>query len=329
MKPAPIRFRPIFKDKIWGGSKIRTFLGKDFSPLPNCGETWEISSVPGNVSVAESVAFSGRSLSDLIREYKGDLVGDKVFVEHGENFPLLIKFIDAADDLSVQVHPGDALAKSRHNSFGKTEMWYILDADPGSRLIVGFKDGLKPDAAMYSKAVAEKKIQTLLNEETVSPGDFYFLPAGRIHAIGKGICLAEIQQTSDVTYRIYDFDRVDDKGKPRELHVEEALGAMDFRPMPSYKSEVHPKRNDSAEAVRSNYFVTSLLWLTGVDQKKVRSQTRDSFTILIGVGGEASVTCGGVNETINLGQTLLIPACAGEYGVAPKGECKILEVRAP
>jgi len=329
MKPTPIRFRPIFKDKIWGGSKIRTFLGKDFSPLPNCGETWEISSVPGNVSVAESAPFSGRTLANLIREYKGDLVGDKVFAAHGENFPLLIKFIDAADDLSVQVHPGDALAKTRHNSFGKTEMWYILDADPGSRLIVGFKDGLKVDAALYSKAVAEKKIQTLLNEEKVSPGDFYFLPAGRIHAIGKGICLAEIQQTSDVTYRIYDFDRVDDKGKPRDLHVDEALEAMDFRSVASYKSEVHPKANDSAEAVRSDYFVTSLLWLKDKSQKKTRKQDRESFTILIGTEGEAAVSCGGANETIRLGQTLLIPACAGEYEVAPQGECKILEVRVP
>ena len=222
----PLLFKTIFKDKIWGGEKIHTILGKDFSPLPNCGETWEISGVKGTISEVKDGALAGKDLVSLINEYKGKLVGEKVYKQFGNEFPLLIKFIDANDDLSIQVHPGDQLAKERHDSFGKTEMWYILQADEGAKLNAGFNNEI--NEAIYLEHLKKNTLDEILNFEKVKAGDVFFLPAGRVHYIGKGVCLAEIQQTSDITYRIYDFDRKDDKGNTRELHTEQALAAIDY-----------------------------------------------------------------------------------------------------
>lgn len=219
----PLTFETIFKDKIWGGQKIKTILGKDFSPLPNCGETWEVSDVDGNLSVVKEGGLQGKSLHELVEQYKGDLVGDHVYEKYGNRFPLLVKFIDANDDLSIQVHPDDKLAAERKSGFGKTEMWYIMQADEGAKLNSGFNREVTQEE--YVKAVADNTIQDLLNIETAQPGDVFFLPAGRVHYIGKGLLLAEIQQTSDTTYRIYDFDRVDaTTGQKRELHTEQEIG---------------------------------------------------------------------------------------------------------
>lgn len=222
----PLSFQTIFKDKIWGGEKIKTVLRKDFSPLPNCGETWELSGVKGNVSVVKDGPLSGMALTDLIKQFKGSLLGEKVWQTSGEEFPLLVKFIDANDDLSIQVHPQDELAMQRHQSLGKTEMWYIFQADPGAQLISGFNQPM--DENTYLKHLETKQLDKIMNYENVTAGDVYFMPAGRVHSIGKGCLLAEIQQTSDVTYRIYDFDRKDDKGQTRELHTEQALAAIDY-----------------------------------------------------------------------------------------------------
>ena len=223
----PLTFETIFKDKIWGGQKINTVLGKDFSPLPNCGETWEVSDVEGNVSLVKEGALQGKSLRELVAQYKGELVGNHVYEQYGDRFPLLIKFIDANDDLSIQVHPNDELAKQRGVGHGKTEMWYIIQADEGAKLNSGFKREVEKEE--YVKAVADNTIQDLLNIESVQPGDVFFLPAGRVHYIGKGLLLAEIQQTSDTTYRIYDFDRVDaTSGQKRELHTDLAVDAIDY-----------------------------------------------------------------------------------------------------
>jgi len=229
----PLKFKPIFKDKIWGGNKIKTLLNKDFSPLPNCGESWEISGVQDEISVVSNGFLIGNNLQELIEIYMGDLVGDQVYQKYGIEFPLLIKFIDAHDDLSIQVHPNDKLAMQRHNAYGKTEMWYIIDADRGAKLISGFNTEVTKDA--YIKHLENNTLNLILNYEEVKAGDVFFMPAGRVHAIGKGILLTEIQQTSDITYRIYDYNRKGTDGKPRELHTSLALDAIDFKSYDNYR----------------------------------------------------------------------------------------------
>jgi len=222
----PLKFHPVFKDKLWGGDKIKTVLGLDYGNLPNCGEAWVISGYSDNVSVVQNGFLQGNDLNELISIYMGDLVGDSVYEQFGDEFPLLLKFIDAHDWLSIQVHPDDELAQKRQMPNGKTEMWYILQADKDAKLITGFKE--KIDSETYLKYLIENKLPEILNYETVDAGDVFFLPAGRVHATGPGILLAEIQQSSDATYRIYDWDRIDDAGKKRELHTSDALDAIDY-----------------------------------------------------------------------------------------------------
>ena len=222
----PLKFTPIAKETIWGGNKLQQELNKDFSSERKIGESWEISGVTNDISVVANGELKGKNLSELIQEYAEQLLGKKNVQKFGSEFPLLIKFIDANDVLSIQVHPDDELAKERHNSFGKTEMWYVLGAEKESNLIVGFNQEV--DQNLYQKKLKEGKLEEILNLEKVEKGSTYFIPAGRVHAIGKGILVAEIQQTSDVTYRIYDYNRKDDQGNTRELHTEWALDAIDY-----------------------------------------------------------------------------------------------------
>jgi mannose-6-phosphate isomerase len=320
----PLKFRTIFKDKIWGGSKIRTILGKDFSPLPNCGETWEISGVKGNISVVKDGALAGKELPSLIEEYKERLVGGKVYKQFGTEFPLLIKFIDANDDLSIQVHPDDKLAKERHNSFGKTEMWYILEADKGARLNSGF--AREVDEKTYLNHLEDNTLHQILNFEEVKAGDVFFLPAGRVHYIGKGVCLAEIQQTSDITYRIYDFDRRDDKGNKRELHTDQALAAIDYKYYKEYKTKYQDKRNEPVPLVSCQYFTTNLMQLDKPIQRDYSSI--DSFVIYICTEGEVSLKWenGSGKMEIRKGDSILIPAAIKQVKLEPEMESKVLEV---
>lgn len=321
----PLQFETIFKDKIWGGQKINTILGKDFSPLPNCGETWEISGVKGNVSVVKNGLLKGKPLDELIKEFKDKLVGKKVYSQTGDEFPLLVKFIDANDDLSVQVHPNDEMAKKRHNSLGKTEMWYILQADPNSTLISGFNKTI--DKETYLQKLESGNLFDILNKENAQAGDCFFLPAGRVHTIGKGLLLAEVQQTSDVTYRIYDFDRVDDKGNKRELHTEEALDAIDFKHYDHYKSPYINKFNETVPLAECNYFKTNKLALnTGLhrDYSKL-----DSFVILIGVEGQGKIIVDQIEYPIGFGECLLIPAEIEKLTIIPEGNLTILESFVP
>lgn len=318
----PLVFRTIFKDKIWGGEKIRTLLGKDFSPLPNCGETWEISGVQGNISVVEKGALAGRDLASLIEEFKGQLVGEKIYKQFGNEFPLLIKFIDANDDLSIQVHPDDKLAKERHDSFGKTELWYVLQADKGAKLNLGFNKQLNEEA--YLKHLANNTLEEILNFETVAAGDVFFIPAGRVHYIGKGVCLAEIQQTSDVTYRIYDFDRVDDKGNRRELHTDQALAALDYNYYGEYKTHYSSKKNEASQIATCSYFTTNLIDLENPVSRNY--DTLDSFVLYICVEGEAALNYGkGVME-IRKGDSVMLPAVFKSVTLSPVSNTKILEV---
>ncbi|GAB4011246.1 class I mannose-6-phosphate isomerase [Spirosoma migulaei] len=323
----PLTFKTIFKEKIWGGQKIKTILEKDFSPLPNCGETWEVSDVEGNVSIVNAGSLQGKSLHELVEESKGELVGKHVYEQYGNRFPLLVKFIDANDDLSIQVHPDDELAKKRKSGFGKTEMWYIMQADEGAKLNSGFNRELTKDE--YVKAVADNTIQDLLNIETAKPGDVFFLPAGRVHYIGKGLLLAEIQQTSDTTYRIYDFDRVDaTTGQKRELHTELAVDAINYHHYDHYKTQYDKKLNESVNAVKSDYFITNVL---NFNEEVAQDYSRiDSFVILICVAGGLTIeTQGGYSLSLKMGQCALIPASVNNLTLIPDGDMTVLETYVP
>ncbi|GAB4051607.1 type I phosphomannose isomerase catalytic subunit [Spirosoma litoris] len=323
----PLTFETIFKDKIWGGQKIKTILEKDFSPLPNCGETWEVSDVEGNVSIVKQGSLQGKSLHELVEQYKGELVGKHVYEQYGNRFPLLVKFIDANDDLSIQVHPNDELAKQRGTGFGKTEMWYIMQADEGAKLNSGFNREVTKDE--YVKAVADNTIQDLLNIEPAKPGDVFFLPAGRVHYIGKGLLLAEIQQTSDTTYRIYDFDRVDaTTGQKRELHTDLAVDAIDYHHYDHYKTQYEKKQNESVNAVKSDYFITNVL---NFNEEVAQDYSRiDSFVILICVEGGLTIeTSGGYSQSLKMGECALIPASINNVTLIPDGDMTVLETYVP
>ena len=256
----PFKFNPILKSTIWGGEKIIPFKGLDINQ-PQVGESWEISNVPGDESVVSYGADAGKNLSELVKEYKGDLVGAANYERFGDNFPLLIKFIDACDDLSIQVHPDDALAKVRHNSMGKTEMWYVVDNNEGqAHLRSGLKKSITP--AEYEAMIADNTICDALADYAVEPGDVFFLPAGRIHSIGAGCFIAEIQQTSNVTYRIYDFNRKDKDGNTRELHTELSKDAIDYSVEEDYRTNYTPKQNEPVDLVSCPYFTTSVYDLT-------------------------------------------------------------------
>ena len=320
----PLKFTPIIKNKIWGGEKLNAVLDKPTNGANDAGESWEISGVEGDISVVAEGSLGGKNLVELIDEFQGALVGEEVYQKFGDKFPLLIKFIDANDDLSIQVHPNDELAAKRHNSFGKTEMWYAVSADEGATLISGFnKPTSKEEYLEYFEA---GKLTDLLNREEVFNDDVFFLPAGRVHTIGKGLLIAEIQQTSDITYRIYDFDRVDADGNGRELHVEEAVDAIDYGYYEEYKTQYN-KAATEAEIGRSQYFITNRLILT-------ESETRnysgfDSCIILMCLEGEGTLRYNGNEISYKRGDSILVPNAMPDITIEPSMESKLLEVRIP
>ena len=305
----PLKFKTIFKDKIWGGQKIKTILGKDFNPLPNCGETWELSGVEGNISTVSNGDLMNQPLTELINKYQDRLVGKRIYQKYGNEFPLLVKFIDANDDLSIQVHPDDQLARERHSSFGKTEMWYIIQADEGAKLISGFNQPL--DKNKYLESFNKGELTNILNAEDVNKGDVFFIPAGRVHTIGKGLLLAEIQQTSDVTYRIYDFDRTDDQGNKRELHVDAALDAIDYQYYKEYKTSYEDQKNARVKLVRCPYFTTNKYSLT--NEIKLDHSSLDCFKIYVVVEGGGRISGDGFSESIALGDVVFVPAELKKY----------------
>jgi len=315
----PLKFTPILKDKIWGGPRLRDVLGKKASD--KAGESWEISCIEGDISVVENGYLAGNSLLELAEVYMGDLLGDKIYEKFGMEFPLLIKFIDASEVLSVQVHPDDALARERHNSNGKTEMWYIIESDRGE-LIAGFNRELDREA--YLRHFNEGTLKELLNRQKVSPGDIYFMPAGQVHAIGAGVLLAEIQQTSDVTYRIYDWDRTDEAGNPRELHTDLALDAIDFTFRKDPKTPYDAQENSTVTAVDCPHFTTSVIRL---DQPVDKDYNLiDSFVVYMCIEGEAGIACPGGMEKIRKGETVLIPAELKNIAILPTRATTLLEV---
>lgn len=299
----PLKFKPRFKERIWGGNALKTLLGKDIPEGKPIGESWEISAVQGDVSVVAEGPLKGNSLQELIEIYMGDLVGDGVYEKYGIEFPLLIKFIDARDDLSIQVHPDDDLAFVRHDSYGKTEMWYILEAEPGAALYMGFNREVSPQE--YMDAAQSGDITGLLNRVEVEAGQAFFIPAGTIHAIGKGIVLAEIQQTSDITYRVYDYGRTDEHGNQRELHTELAAGAIDFVRSDDYDVTPLPVINQPVTLVDDDHFTVSLL---KVDDNLERDYSNlDSFVIYICTEGELNVCYSEGAIPLTTGEVLLVP----------------------
>ena len=318
----PIKFQPILKEKVWGGNKLATRFNKK-ATKDNIGESWEISDVDGDVSVVSNGSLIGKTLTEILAEYKELLVGKHVY-EHFENkFPLLIKFIDAKKPLSIQVHPNNELAQERHNSFGKTEMWYIMDAEENGNLIVGFQKDANQDE--YLEHLNNKTLMNILNEDEVKEGDVYFIPTGRVHAIGAGVLLAEIQQTSDITYRIYDWDRPDQYGNYRELHTDLALDAIDYKAETSYKSSYEIKQNIPTELVSCEYFTTNQLVIN--QDTYQANNLQDSFVIYICVSGSCSIHYeNGSKVDVAVGQTVLIPAVLKSYSIEAKSEAKLLEV---
>ena len=319
----PLKFRPFFHERIWGGDRLKKALGKNTHNLKKCGESWELSAVEGHISVVGNGFLSGNNLQEIIEIYMGDLVGDKVYEKFGPEFPILIKFIDAAQDLSIQVHPDDELARLRHNAYGKTEMWYVINADHGALINSGFNQHV--DREKYLSYFEQGKLAELLCFEEVEAGDVFFIPAGRVHAIGKGILVAEIQQTSDITYRIYDYDRKDSNGEGRELHTDLALDAIDFSYLDEYKTIYRLKPNDASEIVNCKYFtVNILLFSEPIERDYIK---HDSFVIYICLEGRFDIEYEAGREVVKKGDTVLIPAILNNVKLIPKANLvKMLEV---
>ena len=317
MKFYPLTFTPILKDRIWGGTKLKTYLNKSILS-ETTGESWEISTVPGDISVVNNGILKGKNILEIIDLYPEQLLGTSAIARFGKQFPLLFKFIDAKEDLSIQLHPNDALAKERHNSFGKTEMWYVMQADETSRLVVGFKNNSNQQE--YLQKLENKDLVALLNEYPVKRGDVFFLETGTIHAIGAGVVVAEIQQTSDITYRIYDWDRVDVNGNGRELHTEFALDAINYQTTNSkiaYTEEI----NSSANVVDCPYFVTNIIAL---QDRFIWKKTKESFTVFMCTNGQFELILNGEIMHYQMGDTILIPAII-EY-LTLKGKATLLEI---
>ena len=318
----PLKFKPILKETIWGGTRLKEVLGKDTGTMKNVAESWEISAVQGNISVVENGFLAGNNLQEISEIYMGDLLGDSIYERFGVEFPLLLKFIDANKVLSIQVHPDDKLAKKRHHAFGKTEMWYVLEADNDAKLITGFNRELNKE--IYLDHLNRKALTEILNYEKVVAGDVYFIPAGRVHAIGPGILLAEIQETSDITYRIYDWDRVDKNGKGRELHTDLALDAMDYHHYKKYKTSCQRKGNESNRLVKCKHFTTNLLQIDKILEKDYSSL--DSFIIYMCLDGQFKVKTRQTTILLQKGETILLPAVIKEVELIPENTASLLEI---
>lgn len=313
----PLVFEPILKERIWGGTKLKTVFDKPIQS-ETTGESWELSTVPGDISRIAVGEYKGKLLSELISQYPEEILGGAVHKKFGTEFPLLFKFIDAKDDLSIQVHPNDELAKKRHNSFGKTEMWYVMQADENAKIVVGFKENSSREK--YLKNLADKTLLSILEEIPVKKGDVFFLETGTIHAIGAGIVIAEIQQTSDITYRVYDWDRVDAEGKSRELHIDLALDAINYNKTDTKRSYTEEK-NKSNLVVTCPYFTTDYLPLDG--ETEIKKQ-HESFTVYMCMEGDFMIK---YNETVwnyKKGDTILLPATMQDYILA--GKAVLLEI---
>jgi mannose-6-phosphate isomerase len=317
MKFYPLQFEPILKERIWGGEKLKTLLNKPITSAIT-GESWELSTVEGDVSVVANGEWKGKLLTEIINDSPDEILGTAVHARFGKQFPLLFKYLDAREDLSIQVHPNDELAKKRHNSFGKTEMWYIMQADDDARIIVGFKE--KSNASDYLENLENKTLLSILDDVKVKSGDVFFLETGTVHAIGAGLVVAEIQQTSDITYRLYDFDRVDANGNTRELHVDLALDAINYNKVET-KKEYTKNINDSNEIVDCPYFTTNFIPLDGEISV---SKSGKTFTVYMCTEGTFELEYNNSKLQYKKGDTVLIPAALNAFIL--NGKASILEI---
>lgn len=319
----PMKFMPLFKNKIWGGNHIQKDLGFDYKPLPNCGEMWILSSVAGSESVIDNGFLKDNTLNEALEIYMTDLVGEHNYQRFGNTFPLLIKIIDANDKLSIQVHPDDALAQQRGMENGKTEMWYILHAAPGAKIIDGFEHTTTREE--YQQMLECNQLEQLLHVEYPTDGDTFFIPAGRVHALGAGLLLAEIQQNSDCTYRLYDYNRPDTDGKLRELHTREALDAISFEATTDGKVHYDTTTTDSTTPlVQCPYFTTNLLSLTRPIKKDFSNL--DSFVVYLCTRGIAAIHSSHGITPFRTGECVLIPACMDSIELFPQGNATLLEI---
>ena len=318
----PLKFVPILKSLVWGGEKIAPFKHIETSQH-NIGESWELSGVQGNESVVANGEYAGRTISELVAQFKDRLIGKRNYARTGNEFPLLIKFIDAKLDLSIQVHPDDALAKKRHNSFGKNEMWYVISSDPGAKLISGFSQEITPKE--YKERVHDGTFAEVLQDCAIQPGDVFYVPAGRVHGIGAGAFVAEIQQTSDITYRIYDYNRKDKNGKTRELHTAQAVDAINFADVQDdFRTAYDHVQNEPVEVVACPYFTTSVYDMT--EEITCDYSELDSFVIFICVEGSCRLTDNENNEiSLQAGETVLLPAATQNVTIVPDQHVKLLE----
>lgn len=313
----PLQFEPILKERIWGGEKLKTVLNKPITSKIT-GESWELSTVEGDVSIIANGALKGQSLTAVIHDWPNEILGTEVHDKFGTQFPLLFKYLDAREDLSIQVHPNDALAKKRHNSFGKTEMWYIMQADADARIIVGFKEKSNPEE--YLENLKNKTLLSILDDVKVKAGDVFFLETGTVHAIGAGLVVAEIQQTSDITYRIYDFDRVDAQGNTRELHVDLALEAINYNKIDTFK-KYNKDINQSNPIVDCPYFTTNFIPLDGTITV---ANNGKSFKVYMCVEGNFEIECNNTKFQYKKGDTVLIPAAMNPFIL--NGKASVLEI---
>ena len=318
----PLKFLPLFKNTLWGGNRLKDY-GFRYDPLPRCGELWALSSMEGHESVIANGFLADNTLNEAIEIYMGDLVGDRVYNRFGSQFPLLVKLIDAAQDLSIQVHPDDNLARRRGMPWGKTEMWYILQADPGARLISGFRHDTSPE--QYQASLDNGTLDNLLLAEQPEPGDVYFIPAGRIHALGKGLLVAEIQQASDCTYRIYDWNRLDTNGKPRKLHTDLAIDAIDFSAVQGHAhTHYHPLPNQPVTVAHCPYFTSRLIALDSPIRRNL--ENNDSFVLYLCVDGIAAVKALDTIVPLHTGECTLLPAVADHAELFCEGSARLLEI---
>ncbi|MDA3866119.1 MAG: mannose-6-phosphate isomerase [Salinivirgaceae bacterium] len=321
----PLKFAPIYKEKVWGGQRLRTQLNKN-TDRDLVGESWELSCVEDNISVVTNGFLSGNELHELIEIYMGDLVGDRIFEQFGNAFPLLFKFIDANDVLSVKVHPDDKMAMEKHGVPGKTEMWYVVESEPNSYVYTGFSEKL--NKAKLREHIKNNTVENSLNKEIAHRGDVFFVPAGRIHATGSGVLFAEIQQSSDITYRVYDWNRKGTDGKSRELHIDNALEALDFSKVDSYRSDYKDNLNEPVEITNCPYFVVNKLVIDSMIQRDYNKL--DSFVVLMCVEGSAEIDYGqNEHEKIFKGETVLIPAVLESVKIIPTNDAQLLEVFVP
>lgn len=317
MKLYPLQFQPILKERIWGGTKLKTYLNKPITSEIT-GESWEISTVDNDISIISNGIFAGKPLTDLIDKFPNELLGTKVYSKFGKQFPLLFKYLDAREDLSIQVHPNDELAKKRHHSFGKTEMWYVMQADEDAKLIIGFKENSSKE--LYLENLKNSHLIDILDVKKIKKGDAFFLETGTIHAIGAGTVIAEIQQTSDITYRLYDFDRVDAHGNKRELHIDLALEAINYDVVAAKKS-YSKNSNTSNEIVNCPYFTTNFIPLDGTVQMH---KNGESFFVYMCVDGSFELEYQDQIYLYKIGDSILIPAKMKEFTIY--GTASLLEI---